>query len=118
VPLLCDSKWQVAVPLTSNPKSVQNHQRSSPGFLALWVREILGRGQYNHIAAQNPSSTAVPFNIAVQGMDRSVGTKTVLRKSTAKIRVIRAIEIAVCLSLSRSAGRDNLLHNVTNYVNM
>jgi hypothetical protein len=28
--------------MTSNPK-VQNRQRSSANFLAIWVREILGR---------------------------------------------------------------------------
>jgi len=29
-PLLCDNTWQVAPPMTSNPKAVQNGQRSSP----------------------------------------------------------------------------------------
>jgi hypothetical protein len=37
--------------MTSNPK-VQNRQRSSANFLAIWVREILGRGQSSRIAAQ------------------------------------------------------------------
>jgi len=37
--LLCDSTWQVAPPVTSNPKSVQNNQCSSL-VSCIWVREI------------------------------------------------------------------------------
>jgi hypothetical protein len=41
--------------MTSNPKTVQNGQRSSPNLLAFWVREVVGRGQCSQIAAQSPS---------------------------------------------------------------
>src|SRR6266403_1627314 len=65
-PLLCDNTWQVALPVTSNPKSVQNDQRSSPGFLCIWVREIVGRGQCSQIAAQPERRTARPSTSAAQ----------------------------------------------------
>jgi hypothetical protein len=37
--------WQVALPMTSNPKAVQNGQRSSPNSFQFWGREILRIGQ-------------------------------------------------------------------------
>jgi len=42
VPPLCDSTWQVAVPMTNNLK-VQHGQRSSPHFLAFWGHRNLRR---------------------------------------------------------------------------
>ena len=46
--LLCDNTGQVALPMTSNPRSVQNGQHSSPNVLEFWVREVLRRGQCSH----------------------------------------------------------------------
>ena len=43
-PLRCDSTWPVALPMTSNPKSVQNGQRSSPNLHA-FGSQVQGRGQ-------------------------------------------------------------------------
>jgi len=51
-------RWWVALPMTSNPKSVQNGQRSSPISLQFGVKEILDRGQCSEMAAQTRSSTA------------------------------------------------------------
>jgi len=37
--------WQVAVPMTSNPKAVQNGQHASPVSFAFGSENFLGRGQ-------------------------------------------------------------------------
>ena len=62
--------------MTSNPKSVQNGQRSSPNFLAFWVRRIRGVS-----AAKSPpktrASTARPFT----SVARVQNTRMVLRRS-------------------------------------
>ena len=54
-PLSRFNTWQVVVQMTSNPKSVQIDQRSFPGFLAFWAREIVGIGTSTKLAAQKPS---------------------------------------------------------------
>src|SRR6266403_4217832 len=53
-PLLCDNTWQVALPMTSNPKAVQKGQRSFSKCLSFWGREIRRRGQCSQIAAYSP----------------------------------------------------------------
>jgi hypothetical protein len=49
-PLLCDNTWQVAVPMTSNPKAVHNGQYSSSIPLHYGTK-ILSKSQDSEIAA-------------------------------------------------------------------
>ena len=44
-PLLCDSTWRVVLPMASNPKSVQNSQRSSPTPHGCGSHRSEGRGE-------------------------------------------------------------------------
>jgi hypothetical protein len=101
VPLLCDSRWQVAVPLTSNLKAVQNYERSSPGFLCIMrhrghVQRSVQLPKRQRLQTVDIAATYLP----VSGHeDRSYDIR--LRR----IRVSRAIEIAARLSLARSGSR-------------
>ena len=88
-PLSRYNTWQVVVQMTSNPKSVQIDQRSFPGFLAFWAREIVGRGTSTKIAAQKPSvnkqdDVVLPPRRCV---GRSVSTRTVVKDTNAEGRL-------------------------------
>jgi hypothetical protein len=88
-PLSRYNTWQVVVQMTSNPKSVQNDQRSSPSFLAFWVREIVGRGTSTKIAAQKPSVNKQDDVLSPprRCAGRSVSTRTVAKDINAEGRL-------------------------------
>jgi hypothetical protein len=83
-PLLCDNTWQVAVPMTSNPKAVHNGQGSSPKFPC-----ILGQRDPRVSAVKSLPKTRAPTARPFTNLAQDQNTRMVLRRSVCTGEVLR-----------------------------